>query len=225
LRRAFFESESNSPEVEMGGIWLASYVALWLLVLLLLLAVFTMARQIGLLHTRLGPSGARITNAGPEIGDLAPRLTVGDLSGREVTFGGAREKPLLILFITSSCSTCASLAPSIRALWNSERRNLDMIMVSLFSTEEQARGFVKKYKLSNIPCVVSEEVSLEYKVSSPPYGILLDSEGVVRSKGVVNHNEHIDSLLNVLELGHTSMEEWYTNGAPAEVAVADAATR
>jgi methylamine dehydrogenase accessory protein MauD len=194
-------------------------------VLLLLLAVFTLARQVGLLHTRIGPSGARMTNAGPEIGDLAPRLAARDLSGREVTFGGAREKPLLILFITSSCSTCAALAPAIRALWNGEHRHLDMIMVSLFSSEEQARGFVKKYKLSNIPCVVSEEVSLEYKVSSPPYGVLIDSAGVVRSKGVVNHNEHIESLLNVLELGHTSMEEWYAGGQPAEVAVANAATR
>jgi hypothetical protein len=50
------------------GIWLISYVALWLLVTLLLLAVFTLARQVGILHTRLGPVGARMVNAGLEIG-------------------------------------------------------------------------------------------------------------------------------------------------------------
>lgn len=205
----------------MSGIWLVSYLALWLLALLLLLAVFTMARQIGLLHTRLGPSGARMTNAGPEIGDMAPQLTVLDLDGQEMLLGGLRERPLLMLFITSACTTCVSLAPSIRALWNSDRRNLDVLLVSLFSTGEAAREFARRYKLAPIPCTTSEVVGFDYKVLAPPYGILVDVDGVVRAKGIVNNNEHLESLVNVLELGHPSMQDWRKTQLSTPVPVAN----
>ncbi|HCL72467.1 MAG TPA: methylamine utilization protein MauD, partial [Gammaproteobacteria bacterium] len=49
-------------------------------VLVLVLAVFALARQIGVLHTRLAPAGALMTTAGPKVGEPAPLLSVPDLS-------------------------------------------------------------------------------------------------------------------------------------------------
>ena len=205
----------------MSGIWLVSYLSLWFLVMVLLFAVFTLARQIGLLHVRLGPSGARMTNAGPEIGALAPELTALDLEGQELFLGGRRNKPLLMIFITSGCTTCASLTPAIRSLWRSEHNNLDLVLVGLYSTEEAAREFVKHYRLAEIPCTISEMVGLDYQVLAPPYGVLVDIDGRVRAKGIVNNNEHLESLLNVLELGYASSQDWRKSRNATEIAIAE----
>jgi len=193
----------------MNGIWLVSFVALWLVVGFLMFAIFILARQVGMLHTRLGPSGARMTNEGLRIGDVAPLLEAEDLNGQDLPVGGPRNNPQLILFITTACTNCIALTPAIRALWRSERDELDVLLVALYSTPEAAREFVHKYRLTDIPCSVSEIVAFDYRVSAPPYGILLDEEGTVRAKGIVNNNEHLESLLNVVELGQVSVDDWY----------------
>ena len=207
----------------MTGIWLISYLILWLLVLLLLLAVVTLARQVGMLHARLGPVGARMTNAGPEIGEAAPALAVNDIDGRELTLGSVRGKPTLLVFITTSCSACARLTAAIRTLWKSEHDKLEIALVSLYSTEEEAREFAKRHKLTHIPCTADAQAGLVYQVASPPYALLIDEQGTVRAKGVVNNSEHLESLLNVIELGHISMEDWHNTQPPKAVeAVVDA---
>jgi methylamine dehydrogenase accessory protein MauD len=150
-----------------------------------------------------------MANAGLEIGTQAPELTAHDLQGQPLTFGGKRGKPALMLFITSSCSTCSVLAPAIRALWKSERDRIEISLISLFSDDEQTRRFVGRYKLTDISCTTSERVGLDYKVTSPPYGLLIDESGMVRAKGIVNNAEHLESLLNVIEIGYPSIQDWY----------------
>jgi methylamine dehydrogenase accessory protein MauD len=66
----------------MTDIWLISYLSLWLIVIALAFLVLVLARQIGLLHSRLRPSGAMITNEGPEIGEMVPEAELVDLKGR-----------------------------------------------------------------------------------------------------------------------------------------------
>src|SRR5829696_6664155 len=152
----------------MNYIWLISYLGLWLVVILLLLAVVTLARQVGLLHTRLGPSGARMTNAGPELGAVAPRVTAADLAGRSFDLGGERSRPLLLVFLSATCGTCAEVAPAVRTLWKSERERLNIILASLYSGAEETGKFVARYTLDELPCLISEGLDYEYRVYSPP---------------------------------------------------------
>lgn len=201
----------------MTGIWLISYLGLWLLVILLLLAVFTLARQVGILHTRLGPVGARMVNAGLEIGVTAPPLNGTDLGGNVITLGSERGRPTLLLFVTPSCSTCSALAPALRALWQSERAHLEIALVSMYSNDEEASEFVAKYKLKQIPVTTSPSVGFDYQVSSPPFAIVVDDKGIVRAKGITNNSEHLESLLNVLDFGHESMEHWYKDQQSEEL--------
>lgn len=192
----------------MNGIWLVSYLALWLLAALLVLVVAVLARQIGLLHRRLAPSGARMENEGPEIGEVVPELTALDLEGREVTLGSVRRKQTLLLFISATCPTCEELMPAVRSVWKSERNSTEVLMVTLGTDEKRNRDFVARHKLLDIPLIVSESVALQYRVSSPPYGVLVDESRTVRAKGVVNHLEHLESLINAAHSGYPSMENW-----------------
>ena len=61
LRGAMVSSRDTADVrfVTMSGWWLASYLVLWALVIALAVLVLALARQIGTLHLRLGPRGAR----------------------------------------------------------------------------------------------------------------------------------------------------------------------
>ena len=207
---------------EMSGIWLISYLGLWLLVFLLTVVVLALARQIGVLNTRLGHSGARMINAGPEIDDPAPVVTVPDLSGEELVFGGARGRPSLLVFMSTGCGSCAALAPAVRTIWKSERRRVDVKLVSMYSGRAETIKFLERYKMSQVPCTVALDVNEKYQVMTAPYAVLLDAEGVVRSKGAVNHAEHLESLLNVLDEGYASVQDWYYATVEPLPATADA---
>ena len=67
----------------MSGVWLASYVVLWLLVLVLAFLLAGALRQLGLLQLRLGDDpGALITDTGLERGPTRSDFTaVGAESG------------------------------------------------------------------------------------------------------------------------------------------------
>jgi len=192
----------------MSGTWLISYFALWLLVIFLFLAVFALARQIGLLHRRLGLPSARMENAGPEIGEIVPEIRLTDLDGREVGLGSERGKQTLLAFISATCTTCDEMAPALRSIWKSERRTLDVILVSLDGDEKANRGFVARHNLNGITYIASPELSAEYHVSSPPYALLVNKDREVVAKGVANHLEHLESLLNAAKLGYPSIDTY-----------------
>ncbi len=191
----------------MTGVWFISYLVLWLMVIALLIVVITLARQIGLLHRRLRPHGARMTNAGPEIGEQAPELKGVTLQGRNIALESCRDKQTLLVFVSPTCTSCAELAPALRSIWKSERTTLQVFLVSLSGDEKANREFIARHKLVNIPCIVSRSLGLQYNVTSSPYGVLIDNQGVVRAKGIVNHLEHLESLLNAANMEHASWED------------------
>ena len=57
------------------------------------------------------------------------------------------------------------------------------------------------------PYVISEQLGVTYRVSRLPFAVLLDDEGVVRAKGLVNTREQLESLFNVLETGYASIQD------------------
>lgn len=190
----------------MTGLWLVSYIGLWLVTGFLLLTVFALARQIGLLHKRIAPFGARMTNAGVKIGERAPEVKAVDMAGQPLVLGSNRTKQTLVVFISASCASCAEMAPALRSIWKSERSQLDLVLVSLEESATLNQEFIAEHKLSGIPYIASRDTALAYGVMNAPYGILFDQQGVVRAKGVVNHMEHLESLLNAAQMQHPSAE-------------------
>lgn len=192
----------------MNGIWLVSYVTLWLIVTVLMLAALVLARHIGLLHRRLAPASARMENIGLEIGEHAPELAETDMQGRPVSLGSVRGKQTLLVFFSPACHSCKGLAPALRSIWRSERATTEVVLISLGGDDALNREFATKHKLNDLSIIVSGTLGFKYKVLTPPYGLLVDWAGIVRAKGVVNHLEHLESLINAGELGYPSMESW-----------------
>ena len=67
---------------------LISYGILWVLVIVLSLLVFALARQVGVLHERVAPAGALMPTNGPKVGEVSDVMSVTDLKGNTLSIGG-----------------------------------------------------------------------------------------------------------------------------------------
>ncbi len=184
--------------------WL-SYGLLWVVMLLVIILLAALTRQVGLIHRRIGPWGARVTPVGPAIGTYPPQFTLTDVRGRDIRIGGVRERPLLVVSSSASCKTCRQLVPSLRSLFRSDRTRLDIVVASM-DPPAQARDFAEEHFPAGIPVVADEELIREYGLTSSPYGVIIDSSGAVRAKGMVNSLEHLESLVVALEVSSDSAE-------------------
>jgi methylamine dehydrogenase accessory protein MauD len=188
-----------------------SNAALWILVLVLSAVVLALVRQLGVLHERIAPAGALMLNRGLAVGEPAPVLIVNDLEGQAHQVGAARAdgRSTLLLFVSPTCPVCKSLLPAVKSSRKDERAWMDVILASDGDTLEQ-RQFVRSHGLDGIPYVVSPALGLAYQVGRLPFAALLDEQGILRARGLVNSREHLESLFEAKRLGVASLQEYFS---------------
>lgn len=124
-----------------GGVWVASYVVLWVAVIVLGLLVLALLRQVGVLHARLQPMGVHFAGEGPPLDEPAP--AAGPF---------AYDAPLtLIAFTSPSCEVCADLRPSMVTL---ERQYRDVRLVEVENGPGKRSTF-RAFNVSNTPYFVA----------------------------------------------------------------------
>jgi methylamine dehydrogenase accessory protein MauD len=190
----------------LEGAWWASYAALWILVFLEAAAVLALSRQIGRLHLRMGYAGARMTDVGPELDTPAPPFQERGVDGSLVTLGSERNRATLLVFLSPRCPLCEELAPAVRAIFRHEKKGVEIIVISRYPDEAENRTFIRRHQLNGIPYVISPQLTDAYGITSSPHAVLVDATGKVRSKGVANNLEQLESLLNVLLEGYQSYD-------------------
>jgi methylamine dehydrogenase accessory protein MauD len=191
-----------------------SNVVLWILVLVLSSVVLALARQLGVLHERIAPAGALMLNRGLTVGEPAPVLEVADLEGRAHRVGSPRPdgRSTLLLFVSPSCPVCKSLFAAVKSSASDERSWMDVILASDGDRSEQLE-FVRAQGLGGIPYIVSSALGLAYQVSRLPFAALLDEQGILRARGLVNSREHLESLFEAKRLGVASLQEYFSSTA------------
>jgi hypothetical protein len=153
-------------------------VLLWAVVIALGIVVIALSRQIGILFERVAPMGALMTDAGPKIGEASPTFALQAVgSGRPVSIGAKTGRSLLIFFLSPT-----------------------------YGDRPAHEAFIESHKLSGFPYVLSTELGMAYRVSRLPYGVVLDGEGTVRAKGLINNREQLESLFNAKEMGIASIQ-------------------
>ena len=191
-----------------------SNIVLWLLVLVLAAVLLAVVRQLGVLHERITPAGALMLNRGLTVGEAAPELEVTDLAGQALHVGAKRSdgRSTLLLFVSPTCPVCKTLLPAVKSSRKDERGWMDLILASDGDVAEQ-RAFVRAHGLEAIPYVVSAALGLAYQVSRLPFAALLDENGVLRARGLVNSREHLESLFEAKRLGVASLQEYFSGAA------------
>lgn len=209
----------------MTEVLVASVLVLWFVVIVLAFVVFALARQIGVLHERVAPAGALMPGSGPKVGELAPQLEIADLHGEQVVVGGAADAAQMILFVSPTCPICKSLVPTAKALARSEKGRLRLVFASDGGEPERHLAYVDDMGIAGqYPYVVSLELGMKFEVGKLPFAVLIGADGVLRSKGLVNSREHLESLVESMDTGYVSIQDYMfgEEGAAPESAAGDA---
>jgi methylamine dehydrogenase accessory protein MauD len=196
-----------------------SNVVLWVLVIVLAIVVLALTRQLGVLHERITPVGALMLARGLKVGELAPAVPVTDLEGQALTLGGARSdaRSLLLMFVSPTCPVCKALLPVLKSSRKSEQTWLDIVLASDGELAEQ-REFVRAQGLEAFRYVVSAPLGVTYQVSRLPYAVLIDGDGTLRARGIINSREHLESLFEAKRLGVASVQDYLESRARSQAA-------
>lgn len=131
----------------------------------LAVAVFALAREVGLLRLQLGPQSAlEIPDEGPPVGQRS------DLAGR-FDFGHDVELGLAV-FTSPGCHICQALEPSIQVLANDP-----LLELGVFEEGRDA------------------DVWERLAVPGSPYAVALSPEGTVLAKGTFNTLGQLESVV------------------------------
>ena len=146
--------------------WLGLGLAASLLLsLCLAVAVLALAREVGMLRLRLGPTAAlEIPEEGPELGtrtDLIDRFE-----------RGAQSELALAVFTSQGCSVCRALEPAVSSLAGDPA-----VAVEVFDE------------------VVDAELWRELGIPGSPFAIALGPDGAVLAKGTFNNLAQLESVL------------------------------
>jgi methylamine dehydrogenase accessory protein MauD len=204
----------------MSGVWLASYVVLWLVVLALGFLLAGALRQLGLLQLRLGDDpGALITDTGLERGSKAPDFTAVDAeSGDLVTLSELAGVPRMIVFASPGCLSCRELIPGLNEV-RKTRRDFDFLVICRGDVES-CQSFGRMNRLE-APMVVDTngQIEKDYLVTLTPFAYLLDHQQNVVIRGIANDWRQLESLLE--QEGTLQVAPWVEadgDGEPAAVA-------
>ena len=175
----------------MEGIWLTTYVLQWVLMGLLVFIVIGLMRQIGELRLRVGEEH----EVGLAVGSTAPLFQGEGLNGTVdlETMVGQR---LLVLFVHPTCPPCKELFTSLNGeVGQIAEQGVKMVLVS-GGSREQNQEMVDEYKLA-CPLVIQQEHEIAdlYGSSWTPFGFVVDADGNIAGKGVVNDVHVLGELL------------------------------
>jgi methylamine dehydrogenase accessory protein MauD len=184
-----------------------SQILLWVVIIVQGIVILALARQVGVLHERVAPAGALIHGSGPGVGEQSPRLEVHAMGGNAVTIGAtlAQGRALLMLFVSATCPICKKLIPIAKDFAKSER--LDVLFVGDAEASEQKK-LLAQFEIDERMFINGPEVGMTYRIDKLPYAVLLDDQGVISAKGLVNSREHFESLIIAKESGFSTIQAY-----------------
>lgn len=191
-----------------------SNIVLWIIVVVFAVIIYALTRQIGVLYERVAPAGALAINQKLEAGQVAPELTLQTMTSTLVDIGGTRDNghSQLLFFISPTCPVCKTLLPAIKSAAKAEADWVDVVFASDGSNEDH-QGLIDQQGLSGSPYIVSEVLGKSFGIAKLPYAVLINSQGVIASMGIINSREHIDSLFEAKEHQVASIQEFMTKQA------------
>lgn len=196
----------------MSGAWLASYIALWAIVLFQGVVIFVLLRQLGVIY--LGTAQG-VANDGLDVGHAAPDFSLTQLDGLSVSLASFQAKPLVLIFGSPTCVPCRGLIPDLNAFARDRANELGVLFLSR-GDEHSARRLADELSIE-VPVASHPDEKLPdaYQARVTPFGFLVDKQGVIRAKGLANNREHLELLLRNGALDEDDQTSSRHNGSSA----------
>jgi methylamine dehydrogenase accessory protein MauD len=174
----------------MSGWWLASYLALWILLFATLVVLLVVLRQLGLIYLRSHGGGGMSVDEGPPVGTLF-RFDELDINGQTIHFPDHQLALNLLLFTTPWCAICKDALRGLSTVLGDYEVNA--VVVDAGEGAESAA--VYELVEDEVGFVASLPLQRRIGVTTIPYAMVTDERGVILSKGGVNHVDDLEDLL------------------------------
>lgn len=185
-------------------------ILLWIVVIVISILVMLLYRQFGLIY--LG-SGQRIRLTGLEVGKHAPTHQLVELDGvtRELDWSAAGPgRGTMIIFGGARCPICEELLPQLNdaeRLWG---KLVDFVFVDrplrVGDPERRNLPEERRWRYAFTPDASLHEA---FDVEVTPYGFLVNDQGILISKRILNSVDHIAMVIE-----HSVDEETGMLGTP-----------
>lgn len=196
----------------MNWVW-AALAIVAVFEVLLGIAVYGLAQQIGVLHVRLGPVGARVVDQGPALGSLMTPEIFRDVRGRPLRLGTGGPNPRILAFLAPGCSSCKRLMPSLHT-FGMDHRDIEIYVMVMDEEQEAVDSFTAEYEdpRSGVRFAHGALLPPEVQPIGTPFLCVLDRNGYVVNKGVANTYEHLESLISEDEIMRVRAERQTIDG-------------
>ncbi|AHE54790.1 methylamine utilization protein MauD [Sphingomonas sanxanigenens] len=186
---------------------IVSQIISWIIILAMAVALLALARQVGVLHMRVAPAGALTTGGGLAVGDQSKPIAAHMLDGSHVLVGGpsAGAGLRLLMFVSAACPLCKAMIPMAKSFARDERVALTFVGDDDVAAQ---KALVAQQGLEAYPFVNGPEAGQAFGVAKLPFAVLLDADGTILSKGLVNSREHLESLVVAHEMGMKSVQDY-----------------
>ncbi len=179
----------------MTAPWIISTVLQWCVIAVLAVLVASLVRQLGILSVRLNPSVGLAMDEGPGPGSELAAQEVRLMDGNVYLFGGAREDPLLTVFLSPDCTICNSVTRYVRTVADQYRSGGLQVLVVIHGAPRVVREFVNTYELQHLPVALRQDFPNNHNIVSTPFALMLSTEGTVVARGVPNALEHLEEMV------------------------------
>jgi AhpC/TSA family len=169
----------------MGGFWIVAFLVQWFLLIMLSILIFGILRYLRSIQSQLQTTSQRVTRFSQ--GDKISNLTLVDLDGSSVSISQLfnHGRKVLLLLLTTTCSTCETIVLQLNELVKREggipATGWSVALISHGQQQEVerlTRGLEEKEGITLL--VDSEAIAArQYFPASLPVGIALDERGYV----------------------------------------------
>ena len=178
----------------MSGIFVASYVVLWILVVVLATLVVLMYRHFGMMS--MGTLEG-VQRDGLPLGTEAPTIGGITAEGTDLAWQPKTGRPQVLLFAAPDCEPCATVMPVVNKLAASTvGKALDFAAIVPGPRAE----VVRMTQLYNPPYMVLAEDGSgafnRFLVRVTPFGFIIGPDGRVLAKGLCGDANRLKDLLN-----------------------------
>lgn len=172
--------------IDPSILFYTTYTAIAALVLFHTVLLLTLVRSVYALNHALASSNAMslppdMLQGSLPIGSEAPAFAAVDVSGKPFESLSHPDPITAILFVSTSCSSCATTLAEIDAI---SQRVDDQLVVVCRGTDDECTELSDRYRIA-VPVLVDEQndIAHTFGVNAVPMAVVLDADGLIEQYG------------------------------------------
>jgi peroxiredoxin len=189
-------SISSERRNAITTVWIAVLVFFCILVLFETGLVLLLLVAFGKLREQISKHDDLRSSREPQIGEYAPSFIATDQYGKKVKLEDFQWKRRILAFISPGCPPCADAIKTLNAALQEEQ---NLVVLAFGGTDlEKNRAYAVEYD-AQMPFLTPEGDILEkdYRVPAKPFALVVDEMGIIRAKGGLNNQFHLQHLLTI----------------------------